>query len=98
MVATAKAITALEKGVGAGFLQTRAAQDLRTFIMNTTGLAATDATIEMLKQMDATMKSALSDGVKEEEAAIKTSDELLESKGQEVKAADIGGRAWCGHH
>merc|ERR1740116_666613 len=34
MMATAKAIAALEKGVGAGFLQTRAAQDLRSFIMN----------------------------------------------------------------
>jgi len=53
--------------------------------MNTAGLAVTDATIEMLKQMEATMKSALSDGVKEEEATIKTSDELMESKGQEVE-------------
>merc|ERR1712008_552009 len=34
MVATAKAIAALEKGVGVGFLQTRTAQDLRTFIIN----------------------------------------------------------------
>merc|ERR1712008_641694 len=34
MVATAKAIAALEKGVGVGFFQTRTAQDLRTFIIN----------------------------------------------------------------
>jgi len=32
------------------------------------------------------MKSVLSDGVKEEEAAIKSYDELMESKGQEVEA------------
>merc|ERR1719410_483707 len=31
------------------------------------------------------MKSVLSDGIKEEEAAIKTYDELMESKGQEVE-------------
>jgi len=106
MVATAKAIAALEKGVGAGFLQTRAAQDLRTFIMNKADVAdddrqvlvsflsssnaeaspGTDAIIGMLKQMEASMKSVLSDGVKEEEAAIKTYDELMESKGQEVEA------------
>merc|ERR1719507_2084508 len=36
--------------------------------------------------MEATMKSVLSDGVKEEEAAIKTYDELMESKGEEVEA------------
>merc|ERR1719444_205842 len=106
MVATAKAIAALEKGVGAGFLQTRAAQDLRTFVMNKADVAdddrqvlvsflsggnsqaspGTDAIIGMLKQMEATMKSVLSDGVKEEEAAIKTYDELMESKGEEVEA------------
>jgi len=39
-----------------------------------------------LKQMEATMKSVLSDGVKDEEAAIKSYDELMESKGQEVEA------------
>jgi len=106
MVATAKAIAALEKGVGAGFLQTRAAQDLRTFIMNKADVAdddrevlvsflsssnaaaspGTDQIIGMLKQMEETMQSVLSDGVKEEEAAIKTYDELMESKGQEVEA------------
>jgi len=106
MIATAKAIAALEKGVGAGFLQTRAAQDLRTFIMNKADVAdddrqvlvsflsansaeaspGTDAIIGMLKQMEATMKSVLSDGVKDEEAAIKSYDELMESKGQEVEA------------
>merc|ERR1719384_1912539 len=46
----------------------------------------TDAIIGMLKQMEATMQSVLLDGVKEEEAAIKTYDELMESKGEEVEA------------
>merc|ERR1719330_73071 len=46
----------------------------------------TDAIIGMLKQMEDTMKSTLSDGVKDEEAAQKTYDELMESKGQEVEA------------
>jgi len=106
MGATAKAIGALEKGVGAGFLQTRTAQDLRTFIINKADVQdddrraivsfltagngdaspGTDAIIGMLKQMEDTMKSTLSDGVKDEEAAIKTFDELMESKGQEVEA------------
>jgi len=106
MVATAKAIAAVEKGVGAGFLQTRAAQDLRKFIMikadvadddrqvlvsflsssNAVASPGTDQIIGMLKQMEATMKSVLSDGINEEEAAIKTYDELMESKGQEVEA------------
>jgi len=45
----------------------------------------TDATMGMLKQMEATMKSVLSDGVEEEEAAIKTYDELMESRGQKVE-------------
>jgi len=106
MGATAKAIAALEKGVGAGFLQTRTAQDLRTFIINKADVQdddrraivsfltagngdaspGSDAIIGMLKQMEDTMKSTLSDGVKDEEAAIKTFDELMESKGQEVEA------------
>jgi len=106
MVATAKAIAALEKGVGAGFLQTKTAQDLRSFVMNKADVQdedrraivsfltagngdaspGTDAIIGMLKQMEDTMKSTLSDGVKDEEAAIKTYEELMESKGQEVEA------------
>jgi len=106
LVATAKAIAALEKGVGAGFLQTRAAQDLKSFILNkadvededrrllvsflstgnTEGSPGTDAIIGMLKQMEESMQFVLSDGVKAEEAAIKTYDELMEAKGQEVEA------------
>merc|ERR1719219_454568 len=46
----------------------------------------TDAIIGMLKQMEETMESVLSDGVKDEEAAIKAYDELMEAKGQEVEA------------
>lgn len=106
MVATAKAIAALEKGVGVGFLQTQAAQDLRSFIMNKADVEdddrqmlvaflsgkakdaspGTDQIIGMLKQMEDSMKSVLSDGVKQEEAAIKTYDDLMESKNQEVEA------------
>jgi len=106
MVATAKAITALEKGVGAGFLQTTAAQGLKSFIMNKADVEdndrqvlvsflsaenrdaspGSDAIIGILKQMEETMGSVLSDGVKNEEAAIKTYDELMEAKGQEVEA------------
>lgn len=106
MVAVAKAIVALEKGVGAGFLQTRAAQDLRTFIMNKAEVAdidrqtlvaffseshseespGTDQIIGMLKQMEASMKSVLSDGIKNEEESIKSYEKLMESKGQEVEA------------
>jgi len=106
MVATAKAIAALEKGVGAGFLQTQAASNLKSFITDKADVAdddrrvlvsffsagngdsspGTDAIIGILKQMEATMKSTLSDGVKNEEAAIKTYEELMEAKGEEVEA------------
>jgi len=110
MEAIAKAIAALEKGVGARFRQTRAAQDLWKCIMNKADMAdddkqvlvsflsssnaetspGTDTTIRMLKQMEATMKSVLLDGAKEEEATIytydNTYDELMGSKGQEVEA------------
>lgn len=106
MVATAKAIAALEKGVGAGFLQTKAAQGLKSFIMNKADVEdndrqvlvsflsaenrdaspGSDAIIGILKQMEETMGSVLSDGVKNEEAAIKTYDELMEAKRQEVEA------------
>jgi len=109
MVATSKAIAALEKGVGAGFLQTKAAQDLRSFIMNKADVEdddrrvlvsflsagngdaspGTDAIIGMLKQMEESMESVLTDGVKDEEAAIKTYDELMEAKGQEVEALTV---------
>jgi len=106
MLAVAKAITALEKGLGAGFLQTRAAQDLRSFIMNKadvldvdrqvlvsflsaeTGGATpgTDQITGMLKQMEASMKSVLSDEMKEEEADINAYNTLMDSKKQEVEA------------
>merc|ERR1719219_3108119 len=46
----------------------------------------TDAIIGMLKQMEESMESVLSDGVKDEEAAIKTYDELMEAKKEEVEA------------
>jgi len=92
--------------VGAGFLQTKAAQDLRSFIMNKADVQdddrrvlvsflsagngdaspGTDAIIGMLKQMEESMESVLSDGVKDEEAAIKTYDELMAAKGEEVEA------------
>merc|ERR1712012_197132 len=40
----------------------------------------------MLKQMEASMKSVLSDGMKEEEAAISAYKKLMDSKKQEVEA------------
>merc|ERR1719410_1348037 len=106
MVAVAKAIVALEKGLGAGFLQTSAARDLRTYIMNKADVAdvdrqllvaflsaktgaespGTDQIIGMLKQMEESMESVLSDGMKQEEEAIASYDKMMESKGEEVEA------------
>merc|ERR1711953_887544 len=106
MVAVAKAIIALEKGLGAGFLQTSAARDLRTFILNKADVPdvdrqmlvaflsashgeespGTDQILGMLKQMEESMKSVLSDGMKNEEDAIKSYEQMMESKGQEVEA------------
>jgi len=106
MVAVAKAVVALEKGLGVGFLQTSAAQDLRTFIMNKADIVdvdrevlvsflsggnqgaspGTDQIIGMLKQMEASMKSVLSEGMAEEEAAIKSYKKMMDSKGEEVEA------------
>jgi len=106
MVAVAKAIIALEKGLGAGFLQTSAARDLRTFVVNKADVPdvdrqmlvaflsashgeespGTDQILGMLKQMEESMKSVLSDGMKNEEEAIKSYEKMMESKGQEVEA------------
>merc|ERR1719220_2974793 len=106
MVATAKAIAALEKGLGAGFLQTSAARDLRAYIMNKAEVAdddrqvlvsflsssntaaspGTDAIIGMLKQMEESMESTLSDGMKQEDEAIASYEKMMESKGGEVEA------------
>jgi len=106
MVAVAKAIAALEKGLGAGFLQTSAAQDLRAYIMNKADVAdvdrqllvaflsaksstespGTDQIIGMLKQMEESMESTLSDGMKQEDEAIASYEKMMESKGEEVEA------------
>jgi len=106
MVAVAKAIVALEKGLGAGFLQTSAARDLRTYILNKADVAdvdrqllvaflsaktgaespGTDQIIGMLKQMEESMESVLSDGMKQEEEAISSYEKMMESKGEEVEA------------
>jgi len=106
MVAVAKAIVALEKGLGAGFLQTSAARDLRTYIMNKADVAdvdrqllvaflsaktgaespGTDQIIGMLKQMEESMESVLSDGIKQEEEAVASYEKMMESKGEEVEA------------
>merc|ERR1712008_111931 len=105
LLAVAKAITALENGIGAGFLQTRAAQDLRTFVMNKADVEDVDRqvlvsflsgnsgdaspgtgpVIGMLKQMEKSMESVLSEGVKEEESAISAYQKLVASKTQEVE-------------
>jgi len=106
MVAVAKAIVAVEKGLGVGFLQTSAARDLRTYIMNKADIAdvdrqllvaflsaktdaegpGTDQVLGMLKQMEESMESVLSDGMKQEEEAIASYDKMMESKGEEVEA------------
>jgi len=103
LLAVTKAITALENGIGAGFLQTRAAQDLRTFVMNKADVEDVDRQvlvsflsgnsgdaspgtgpiIGMLKQMEKSMESVLSEGVKEEESAISAYQKLVASKTQE---------------
>jgi len=106
MVAVAKGIVSLEKGLGAGFVQTSAARDLRTYIMNKADVAdvdrqllvaflsaktgaespGTDQIIGMLKQMEESMESVLSDGMKQEEEAIASYEKMMESKGEEVEA------------
>jgi len=106
MVAVAKAIAALEKGLGAGFLQTSAARDLRAYVANKADVAdvdrqllvsflsaktgaespGTDQIIGMLKQMEESMESTLSDGMKQEEEAIASYEKMMESKGEEVEA------------
>jgi len=106
LVAVAKAIVALEKGLGVGFLQTSAARELRTFVLNKADVPdvdrqmlvaflsasnsgespGTDQIIGMLKQMEESMNSVLSDGMKNEEEAIKSYEKMMESKGQEVEA------------
>merc|ERR1719499_2297781 len=106
MVAVAKAIAALEKGLGAGFLQTSAARDLRAYVANKADVAdvdrqllvsflsaktdaespGTDQIIGMLKQMEESMESTLSDGMKQEEEAISSYEKMMESKGEEVEA------------
>merc|ERR1712129_459681 len=106
MVAVAKGIVSLEKGLGAGFVQTSAARDLRTYIMNKADVAdvdrqllvaflsaktgaespGTDQIIGMLKQMEESMESVLSDWMKQEEEAIASYEKMMESKGEEVEA------------
>jgi len=102
MVAVAKAIVALEKGLGAGFLQTSAAQDLRMFVVNKADVTDVDRQtlvaflsasnagspeiIGLLKQLEDSMKSVLSDGIKSEEDAIASYEKMMESKEQEVEA------------
>jgi len=106
MVAVAKAIAALEKGLGAGFLQTSAARDLRAYVANKADVAdvdrqllvsflsaktgaespGTDQIIGMLKQMEESMESTLSDGMKQEDEAIASYEKMMESKGEEVEA------------
>merc|ERR1719223_92436 len=97
-------ITALEKGVGAGFLQTSAAAILKS-AMDTAEMDETDRNmvtsflsggngyapqsgqiIGILKQMGDTMAADLASATTTEEAAIKTYDDLMASKKEEVEA------------
>merc|ERR1711956_54967 len=63
-------------------------QLLVAFLSAKTGAESpgTDQIIGMLKQMEESMESVLSDGMKQEEEAIASYEKMLESKGEEVEA------------
>jgi len=104
ITAITKAVAALEKGVGAGFLQTSAASALKgavenaemdendrsvltSFLAGGSGYAPQSGQIiGILKQMGDTMAADLASATSTEEAAIKTYDDLMASKKEEVDA------------
>merc|ERR1719361_1437685 len=104
ITAITKAVAALEKGVGAGFLQTNSAQTLKAFVKRsdmdesdreilTSFLSGSGGyapqsgqIIGILKQMGDTMAADLASATAAEEAAIKTYDELMASKKEEIDA------------
>jgi len=104
IAAITKAVVALEKGIGGGFLQTSSASVLRnvikaaymeeadrtmvaSFLSGEVGYAPQSGQIiGILKQMGDTMAADLASATASEEAAIKTYDELMASKKEEIDA------------
>jgi chromosome segregation ATPase len=99
MAATAKAMTAIEKGMGAAFLQTPTANVLRkvaekrqneevlAFLSQGMGYApASGEIVGILKTMHDEMTADFNEEKATEEAAIKAYDELMAAKTKEVNA------------
>jgi len=99
MAACAKAMTAIEKGMGGAFLQTPAAskllkiaekrqeQDLVSFLSQGEGYAPASGEITgILKTMHDEMTADFKEEKAAEEAAIKAYDELMAAKTKEVNA------------
>merc|ERR1719440_2280474 len=99
MAACAKAMTAIEKGMGAAFLQTPSAMRLRAvaekkqeddvvaFLSGSTDYAPASGEITgILKTMHDEMTKDFNDEKAAEEAAIKAYDELMAAKTKEVNA------------
>merc|ERR1719281_813635 len=99
MAACAKAMTAIEKGMGAAFLQTptasillkiaekRQEQDLVSFLSQGEGYApASGEIVGILKTMHDEMTADFAEEKAAEEAAIKAYDQLMAAKTKEVNA------------
>jgi len=99
MAATAKAMTAIEKGMGAAFLQTPTAnilrkvaekrqnEDVLAFLSQGMGYApASGEIVGILKTMHDEMTADFNEEKAAEEAAIKAYDELMAAKTKEVNA------------
>jgi len=107
ITAIVKAVSALEKGMAGGFLQTQSAQVLRDFMRHgadlnevdrqtlTAFLSASEASsyapqsgqiVGILKEMGDTMAADLAAAIKTEEDAIKTYNDLMAAKKEEVDA------------
>merc|ERR1719207_282135 len=99
IAATAKAMTAIEKGMGSAFLQTptanillkiaekRQEQDLVSFLDGTQEYApASGEIVGILKTMHDEMTADFAEEKAAEEAAIKAYDELMAAKTKEVQA------------
>jgi septal ring factor EnvC (AmiA/AmiB activator) len=101
IAATAKAITAIEKGMGAAFLQTNTAsilrrlaekrqeEDLVSFLSGTQGegyAPASGEIVGILKTMHDEMTADFNEEKAAEAAAIKAYDELMAAKTKEVNA------------
>jgi chromosome segregation ATPase len=101
IAATQQAYTAIEKGMGAAFLQSRSAsrvlrlaqkrqeEDLVAFLQGSQGdnySPASGEIVGILKQMQDEMEADFKEAKEAEEAAIKAYDELMAAKTKEVNA------------